>query len=146
MSETQRPNFLPVIIGIALTCVLLGALGYLANRRSKVQNEPPPSLGITSPAPGMATDSPLVIRFTSSHPLDLRASGWGHDNFHVHAVVNGTEVMPAAADIVRADSQHYEWTIAGIPRGSATYYLAWADQAHRPLRQGATDTVRFTIR
>ena len=145
MTDSQRPNFLPVITGIGLTCLLLAALGYLANQRGKASRAGPPALGIVAPSEGMAIDSPLVIRFTSANPLDLRDSGWGHDKFHLHAVVNGVEIMPAARDIVRADSSHYQWTIGGA-RGAATFHLGWADQAHRPLRQGATDTVTVTIR
>jgi hypothetical protein len=146
MSETQRPNFMPVIIGMALTCVLLAALGYVANRRGKVRHEPPPSLSVITPTTGMAVDSPVLVRFTTGQQLDLRASGWGHDTYHLHAVVNGVEIMPAAADIVPADSAIYAWTLSGVSRGSTTIYLAWADHAHRPLRQGASDTIQVTIR
>jgi hypothetical protein len=146
MSDAQRPNFVPVVIGMALTCLLLAALGYLANRRAKVRYEPPPALSVITPTTGMAVDSPLLLRFTTGHHLDLRASGWGHDNYHLHAVVNGVEIMPAAADIVAADSLEYDWTLAGIPKGAAAIHLAWADHAHRPLRQGASDTVRVILR
>jgi hypothetical protein len=145
MSEESRPSFLPVVIGITLTCVMLAALGYAASRRNAVNRAGAPLLTVVSPVDGAAADSPLVIRFTSARPIELRESGWGHANFHLHAMVEHVEHMPAAADIVAIDSLQYEWTIAATPSGPAHFVLGWADQAHRPVREGASDTVHVVI-
>jgi hypothetical protein len=146
MSEESRPSILPVVIGIALTCVMLAALGYAASRRNAVNRAGAPQLTIVAPAEGAAADSPLVIRFTSARPIELRESGWGHANFHLHAVVEHVEHMPAADDIVAVDSLEYQWTIAAAARGAAHFVLGWADQAHRPVLGGASDTMRVIIR
>ena len=144
MSESERRKILPVIIGMALTVVLLACLAYAARLRNAAELEMAPQLSINAPAQGTATDSPLVIRFTAAHPLDLMETGWGHDRFHIHASINGVEYMPAAADIVAQGSQ-YAWTIQA-PRGPVSFYLGWADHMHRPLQKGMTDTVQATIR
>jgi hypothetical protein len=144
MSESERAKILPLIIGIALTGLLLACLAYAAKLRNTAELQMAPQLSIDAPAPGGVTDSPLVIRFTAAHPLDLMETGWGHDGFHLHASINGVEYMPAAADIVAQGSQ-YAWTIHA-PRGQVSLYLGWADHMHRALQQGMTDTVQATIR
>jgi hypothetical protein len=144
MSESERPKILPLVIGMALTGVLLACLAYAARLRNAAELEMAPQLTINAPAQGTVIDSPLVIRFTAAHPLDLMETGWGHDNFHLHASINGVEYMPAAADIVAQGTQ-YAWTIQA-PRGPARFYLGWADHMHRALHKGMTDTIQATIR
>jgi hypothetical protein len=145
MSEEERPKIMPVVIGIALTCVLLACLAYAAKLRNAAESQMAPQLTITGPSQGAVTDSPLVIRFTAGHPLDLMPTGWGHDNFHLHASINGVEYMPAAADIIAQDQQ-YAWTIPTAPRGEINLYLGWADHMHRALQKGMTDTIRATLK
>ncbi|MGQ0561559.1 MAG: hypothetical protein ACT443_06765 [Gemmatimonadota bacterium] len=146
MSEPQRSNLLPVVIGIALTCVLLAGLAYAAKKRRDAARQPAPQLAVLQPEFGAAVDSPLVVRFASTRPLELRASGWGSASYHLHAWIDGVEHMPAATDIVALDSLRYQWTLAPVARGPVRLFLAWADQAHRPLRRGASDTVTAIIR
>ena len=129
---------------MALTGVLLACLAYAARLRNAAELEMAPQLSITAPAEGAVVDSPLVVRFTAAHPLDLMETGWGHDGFHLHASINGVEYMPAAADIV-AQGPQYAWTIHA-PRGPASLYLGWADHMHRALQKGMTDTIHTIIR
>ena len=144
MTEEHRTQIFPVIIGIALTGVLLACLAYAAKLRNAAEAETAPELTITSPVRGETVDSPLVIAFTSAHPLDLMETGWGHDAFHLHASVNGIEYMPAAADI-SAEGRTYRWTIPA-PRGLVRFHLGWADHMHRPLQTGMTDPLEATVR
>ena len=144
MTEEQRPKILPVVIGIALTGILLACLAYAARLRNAAEATMAPELTIVAPAESAVVDSPLVIRFRSAHPLDLMDTGWGHDSFHLHASLNGVEYMPAASDIVLTGEQ-YSWTIHA-PRGPVRFYLGWADHMHRALQKGMTDTVSASIR
>ena len=145
MTNNQRSNILPVAIGIGLTCILLAGLAVLAHMRRNADADGAPQLAIVSPAPGESVDSPLVVRFRSSRPLALKSSGWGHAGFHIHAIVNGVQYMPAASDIAQRDTL-YEWTIAPHARGPFVLQLAWADPAHRPVLAGASDTVTALLR
>ena len=146
MTETERRNVVPVVIGLALTSLFLLLLAYLANARRNAERFAVPAITILAPTDGAAVDSPLVVRFSSSQPIELRASGWGYRTFHLHALVNGIQHMPAATDLVAEDSAHYRWTLQAVSRGAAELYIAWADQAHRPLAKGGSDTLQVTIR
>lgn len=145
MTEPQPRNLAPVVIGIALTCVLLVGLAYLANQRKAADAEPAPQLTILTPADGAALDSPLVIRFVSTRPLELKPSGWGYRSLHLHVWVDSIQLMPAASEII-ADSSQYRWLLPGVSRGRKRLHLGWADQAHRPVTQGGSETVSATIR
>jgi hypothetical protein len=144
MQQTQRgPNLLPVIIGIVLTIILLSGLAYISNMR---RNAPTgaPQLTILSPAANAAVDSPLVIRFTSEREIRLGHSGWASANYHLHAHINHVEHMPAARDIEYRDGEYF-WTIPTVRRGPVHIHLGWADQAHRAVATGATDTLHATL-
>ena len=137
-------RLLPVIIGIALTVVLLAGLAYISQMRRNAPTAPP-QLTILAPAEGVAADSPLVIRFSSERDLRLAHSGWAAGNYHLHAHVNGVEHMPAARDIVERDGQ-YLWTISGAARGLLHIHLGWADHAHRPVASGGSATISTQLR
>ena len=139
----DAPNrLLPVLIGMALTVVLLAALGYLANlRRNAVSS--PPTLTVIAPAMAPA-DSPLIIRFTSTAPLELTSNGWVSSQWHLHARVNDVEYMPAAAEIT-TDGAGYRWTLPAVRRGPVTFHLGWADQAHREIASSRTPLVQTTL-
>jgi hypothetical protein len=144
MQQPAARQIRPVLIGISLTILMLVAIAYLADQRRAASQRPTPQLSIVHPTNG-PIDSPLVVRFTSSSPLRLGATGWGTGDLHLHALINGTSHMPAAADIEVTDSV-YVWTIPSAPRGSVVISLGWGDQRHRELRSGASDTVRPVIR
>ncbi len=145
MSDSVVKRILPVIIGIGLTIVLLAGLAYISQQRAKVQHLAAPALTILEPQPDAQVDSPLVIHFTSAEPIVLQPSGWGYANFHLHARVNGVEYMPAAAEITQT-ANGYAWSLPIVARGPVEIRLGWADQAHRELSTGASDTVRAILR
>ena len=141
MTPPQRP-LLPVVIGIALTIVLLAGLGYLAQVR---RNAAPATPTIRLVQPGaQPADSPLAIRFISSRPLELTTNGWVSGPWHLHARINGTEFMPAAAEITATDSV-YTWTLPAVRRGPIALKLGWADQRHREVSTGSSDVVETTL-
>lgn len=143
MSTPPTRTLLPVFIGVGLTIVFLVGLGYLANQRRNAQPATP-ILRILAPTTA-AVDSPLVVHFTSSRPLELSANGWISGDWHLHARINDVEYMPAAAEIIRADSA-YVWTIPAVGRGPLTLKLGWADRRHRETSAGSSDVVRTEIK
>lgn len=148
MTEEQsyRRKLLPIAVGMALTGLLLATLAYLAKTRNEVESRAIPHLSITAPLSGVVTDSPLVIRFISTEPIHLQPTGWGYRRLHLHAWVNGVEIMPAAADIAKSGPGAYSWTLAGLAPGALRISLGWADMSHRPITPGASDTVSVAIR
>lgn len=141
MTEPQRANLIPLIIGMALTGLLLATLAYLARMRNAEEAVAVPELAITAPVDGAVTDSPLILRFTSTQPLELLATGWGYRRFHLHASVGGVEHMPAAADIQAVGPGMYQWTLQTGTPGQHRIYLGWADMSHRAITPGASDTI-----
>lgn len=145
MSEpSPLRRLLPVFIGMALTIILLVALGYLAQQRRQAAPLALP-IHIVTPTENAAVDSPLVVRFTTPEPLALHPTGWGTDRLHLHARVGAVEHMPAASDIV-ADDSGFVWTLPTVPRGSHTLRLGWADTRHREISAGASPTLHITVR
>lgn len=140
MTESSR-KFTAVLIGVGFTALSLAGLGYLAAMRKDLEATRAPQLQIRGAMP----DSPLVLQFQSDGPLALQPTGWGHGDLHIHAWVDHVQHMPAAADITRADSG-YLWVLPAVARGSHRVQLGWADQAHRPLSRGASDTVSIVLR
>lgn len=145
-AESERRNLMPIVIGIAFTCVFLVLLAYLAQRR-KSAGQDVPQLLVTNPLANAVVDSPLVVRFTSSAPIELQPTGWGYQHMHLHAALDNEQYMPAAADITQVDSVTYDWLIAA-PRSPRPrhLHLGWADMAHRPLPYGGSTPVEVTIR
>ena len=143
MQQSAAQSIRPVIIGIGITIVLLAGLAYLASARRDVGSDVP-ALVIVSPQPGAQTDSPLTVRFRTAAPLSLHPTGWGTGDLHLHARVNGVELMPAAADIEQAEEE-FAWTMATVPKGRVEVRLGWADALHRELAAGASDTVSIIL-
>ena len=145
MVEQTPRRILPVVIGLALTGILLALLAYAAHRRNQQQSAVP-ALAIVAPLPESAVDSPLVVIFTSTQPLELSAGGWGYHGLHLHMSLNDVSLMPAAADITPTAARTYQWLIPAVRRGSVTVSLGWADAAHRPLVAGMSEVVTMVVR
>jgi hypothetical protein len=140
---TTARRLFPVFIGIGLTILFLIGLAYLADRRRNARPAVQ-SIDLLEPASGAVVDSPLVARFVTAAPLVLSESGWGTEQLHLHARVDGVEYMPAAADIIREDSV-FVWTLPAVTKGPHTLRIGWANLAHRELGTGAAE-VHITIR
>jgi hypothetical protein len=145
MNEAPRLRIAPVLIGIGITIIFLVVLGYLAKHRAASEAQRAPHLSIVAPLDHAVVDSPLMIRFVSEQPIVLDSTGWGYGDLHLHAWVAGIQQMPAASDITRYDST-YTWRLPSIGRGDQWVHLGWADQQHRALSQGASDSILVTVR
>lgn len=141
----QSKSIAPVVVGIVLTMVFLAALAYVANKRQSEQAAVP-ALEIVSPVSGASIDSPLVVTFGSSRPIELGPTGWGVAGLHLHAWVNDVQYMPAAADITAAGESRYRWSLPTVARGPLTIRLGWADAQHRPLSAGSTADVSASLK
>lgn len=143
MTGPPPRTILPVIIGIALTAALLVVLGYLARLRRNAEPATP-VLTILHPGPE-PVDSPLIVRFASTEPLELAPTGWVSGRWHLHARVNGAEYMPAATDLVSEDSI-YTWTITAARRGAVAIQLGFANEQHREILSSRTAVVSTILR
>jgi hypothetical protein len=104
-----------------------------------------PSLVLVSPSTGDTVASPLRLRFTAGDRLALGPMGWASDDLHLHAYVDGREIMPAAADIVAADDGAFEWTLRLEP-GVRRLRLQWAAMDHGALTAGRSTEITVVVR
>ena len=137
-----RPSLLPVVLGFVFAGILLLAVSFWATSR---QNNPvvetPPSLTLLSPAGDTAAKDSLTVRFKTGVPLRLGPAGWAAGRFHLHALLDSVELMPAAADIHHTPEGSYSWTITPLRPGS--FQLIWALPNHTRLTENATQPIRL---
>lgn len=140
-----QSNARPLVIGGFLAAgLIILALGFLARTPGGAREDRVPAIVVLDPATGDTVRGTVTVRFRTTDELSLGTQGWTAGELHLHAMVDGVELMPAAADISGADST-FAWRLPPLPPGDRTLYLTWAGRHHGNLR-GATDTVRFHVR
>ena len=145
MTEPRR-SIAPVIIGLTITGLLLVFLAYATKRRT-AELKDVPQLTLLFPAANDVLNNPVIVRFTSSQPIKLAATGWGYKRLHLHAWIDNTQYMPAATDIREISTGTYEWTLNGVqPGNDKILYLAWADASHHPIPEGASPRLTISVR
>ena len=136
--SVSRPSPLPAIIGISLAGALILVLGFWVSRRQPADDRQP-EVHLISPGSDTTTDGSLRLQFQTTRPLELQPTGWGAGRFHLHALVNGVERMPAARDILALPGGDYQWLLPDLP-DSAQVQLVWALPTHQRLTEGASAT------
>lgn len=145
-SETRRSSRLVPLVG-ALGVIMIAA-GILIGAVNALRPEPgagAPSLVLIAPADGDTVASPVGLRFTAGNELSLGPMGWTSNDLHLHAWLDGTEVMPAAADIRDAGDGTFLWTLDAEP-GARTLQLRWAGMDHGDLDAGASRSIGIIVR
>jgi hypothetical protein len=128
-------------VGFAMAQMVSGALAP----DGATPAEGTPQLRIVEPVGGPVEGSPLEIVFESPLALTAGPMGWQAGALHLHAEVNGREVMPGARDIVRLGGDLYRWQMR-VPQGELSMRLFWAGADHRPLEAGASPRVELFVR
>lgn len=140
------PSRTPAIIGFLIAgAAILGASFLVSTLDRDRDGDNVPPISIVAPASGDSIADPPAILFATPAPLELHPGmGWMARDLHLHAMVDGREYMPAAADIAARDSL-WTWTLPPLGPGTHTLYLTWAGRHHGNLR-GVTDTVTVHVR
>jgi hypothetical protein len=134
----NRPSLLPAIIGISIAGALVLVLGFWIAGRPPAGDRRP-DVRILAPSSDTTSDGRLLLEFETSQPLELQPTGWGTGRFHLHALVNGVERMPAANDIQARPRGNYSWLLSDLP-DSAVVQLVWALPSHQRLTEGSSET------
>ena len=134
----------PAIIGFLIAGAALLLISFLANQDGTAGDVALPALHILQPSTSDTVVNPLELRFVTPAALSLTAQGWTVNGVHLHLLVDGDELMPAAADITATDSA-YIWRLPVLAPGAHRLYLTWAGRHHGNLA-GPADTVTFIIR
>lgn len=147
--EADRPRTADRVYGILGAALVVLALFFLLRGEADTGAAPPaavPQLNLVEPAEGAEATLPLGVVFDAGVPLVVGPMGWNAGGRHVHLRVGGTELMAGGGDIRPLGGTRYRWTVPSLPRGEQTLQLAWSDEQHRPLAEGASRTVRVRVR
>jgi hypothetical protein len=145
MAEAAAPGRTHAIIGFLIAgAAIIGASFFVSTRDPSSGDDVPP-IAILGPADGDTLAEPVTLLFRTPARLELHPGmGWMAGDLHLHAMVGGRELMPAAADIAPSDSS-WTWRLPVLGAGSHRLYLTWAGRHHGNLR-GVTDTIRVHVR
>lgn len=105
-----------------------------------------PALRILSPAAGAELAQPAAVELDAGTALVAGPTGWTAEGRHLHLFAGGTELMATAAEISHLGGTRYRWALPRLPAGETTLRLAWSDERHRTLPEGASATVPVRLR
>lgn len=135
----------PAIIGFLIAGAAILGVSFFVSTLPDTSYDDVPPLTISSPASGDSVWNPVVVTFRTTGALRLDPGmGWTAGDLHLHAIADSREIMPAAADIIGADSI-YTWRLPDLDSGTHRLYLTWAGRHHGNLR-GMADTVVIHVR
>ena len=133
----------PAVAGLLAAGAAVLLIGFLVGPPGSSDVSSLPPLRILEPAAGELVRNPVTLTFTTPAHLRLARSGWTAGDLHLHLMLDDRELMPAAADIIAADTT-FSWRLPPLPPGTYRVYLTWAGRHHGNLR-GATDTVTLRV-
>lgn len=140
------PSRTPAIVGFLIAGAAILGASFLASTRDRSDVDDVPPITMIAPAPGDTVAGPLTLEFRTPAALELHGGmGWMAGDLHLHAMVNDSEYMPAAADVAAAGDSTWTWRLSALEPGDYRIYLTWAGRHHGNLR-GVTDTVRIHVR
>ncbi|CAN5358624.1 hypothetical protein BH23GEM4_BH23GEM4_00340 [soil metagenome] len=128
---------------LAVVLVVRSLLGFGAADASAPAA--PPVITLLAPAAGAVVADPVPLEFRVDADLRPTSGGWGAGGLHLHAEVDGREVMPGGDAIVRLEGGSYRWTLPIGAPGEHNLRLRWAGAGHRPLATGEIRAVMVRI-
>ena len=142
-------NFSDRLLGAIAAAMLLLAvvagIGSLVGGEPEAQTPASFPLELQSPANGASVGNPVELVFTTAAPLTQTRMGWGTQGLHLHAAVNGQDVMPAGPEITQIGSGRYRWRLRLSGAGEYTLRLFWSGPDHAPIAEGASAPVAVRV-
>jgi hypothetical protein len=138
-----------VVIGTILLGVLLLGFAFWANeagKRAGAEARSVPSIQLLEPGDGQVVGGVVEIVFETAAELRRGPAGWEARGLHIHAALDGMELMPGADDVLRLDGNRYRWLVRPLEPGTRELRLFWSDRHHRAIAEGASRTVRIEAR
>jgi hypothetical protein len=130
------------VLGFVVAGVLLLVIGFWTAQR---QQNPPadavPVVTLLSPASDTTVGGALTVHFKTSAPLRLGPAGWAAGRYHLHALLDGVELMPGATDIRQVEGGGYTWAVTPVRPG--VFQLLWARPDHTRVSQSASRQIRL---
>jgi len=140
------PTILLLLVGGGLLLAIgLWTGGYRRQRTSPVAAAAAP-LTVLEPKDSAQVDAPLEVTFSTTAPLHLTPMGWQAGSLHLHALVDGAQVMPGALDIHALGDGRFRWKLKAVGPGPHDIRLVWARPDHHAIPEGASGDVPFTVK
>ncbi len=145
------PSVTSTVVGILMVGITVLVLGFWVDARRGAgagAGNPvgPPQIVLVEPEAGAVVGSRVPVLFEVPAQLRPGPGGWQTGRLHIHATVDGRELMPGREDIERVGASRYRWTLPPLQPGAYTLQLFWSDPAHRPIEEGASATVSVEVR
>lgn len=137
-----------MVLGIVVIALFLLGFGLWADRagqRAAAGAAEPPELSLWQPTDGELVRGAVSLVFSTPAELRYSRAGWGSGGFHVHAEVNGVEVMPGIDDFARLPDNRYRWVIGPLAPGTHELRLFWSDRRHREVEGTGSPTIRVVV-
>jgi hypothetical protein len=128
-----------LLLGFALWADSAGKQAGAAARRV-------PQIELLEPTDGQVVQGAVALVFHTPSELRRSPDGWESDGLHIHASVDGIELMPGADDIRPLGNNRYRWQLRPLPPGERALRLFWSDRLHREIEAGASPAVRVQAR
>jgi hypothetical protein len=138
-----------VFIGTVILAALLLGFAWWANQaglRGAAAARTAPDIVLLAPHDGAVVQGAVDLLFGTDADLRRGPGGWEARGFHIHAEVDGVELMPGPNDVTRLDDNRYSWHIRPLAPGAHAVRLFWSDRDHREVAEGASRTVRVESR
>jgi len=144
----QKPLGPTVILLLVAGGVLLGIGLWTGgnDRATPGAPAPPAQLTIVEPADSAQVTAPLEITFTTTAPLHITPMGWQAGQLHLHAIIDGSEIMPGALDIRALGQGQFSWRLKTVGAGTHDVRLVWARPDHRAIPEGASQDVAVVVK
>jgi len=100
-----------------------------------------PALVILNLPAGAELTQPAAVEFDAGATLVPGPTGWTAEGRHLHLFAGSTELMAAAGELRHLGGTRYRWTLPRLPAGETMLRLAWSDERHRTLSEGASAAI-----
>ncbi|MDQ3308804.1 MAG: hypothetical protein M3497_01615 [Gemmatimonadota bacterium] len=131
--------------GLLLLALAVAINSLVRGNSSEAQLSPAQPLVLAEPRNGATVSNPVELLFTTGAALTQTPMGWGAESLHLHAAVNGQDVMPAGPEITSLGSERYRWMLRLPGPGNYTLRLFWSGPDHAPLAEGASEAIRIRV-
>jgi hypothetical protein len=119
--------------------VLMGLSFFAQAERNAPAITAPPRRILTDSA---ATANPVRLRFVTPASLELTQMGWMAGDLHLHAGIDGLEIMAGVEDLAHVAADTFVWRLPDPSVGDHVVKLYWADLSHRPVGDSVSSTIR----
>jgi hypothetical protein len=131
--------------GLLLLALVVAINSLVRGSSPEAQPSPAHPLVLVEQQDDQSVSNPVELIFTTDAPLTQTPMGWGAESLHLHAAVNGQDVMPAGPEITSLGSERYRWMLRLPGPGNYTLRLFWSGPDHAPLAEGASEAIRIRV-